>query len=324
MPPKWRHMFGLIFLPAIFCFESCSLKDREQTEKDPTVLWVGAKGYKKTDLERFFDNRLNEFRSIYASDEAKSALLDSFIEEKLLLGKAMELRIEPDAHALDAMRSRMAASSSGKGSDLKEDKDLEQNMLENLKIQSYLHGFLYPALEVTQEECEAYYKEHIQDFVRNDIVHVREILVGTMEQAQKIQNLLKANRNRNFKELARQYSKAPTAEEGGDLGSFQRGELPEELEKAIFPLAPGTISKVVRTQYGYHIFLLEEKIPAHQQRYSEVADQIQEKLMLGRQREALAKELERLASQAKIRIEQDKLDFRYVGARAASRGGINQ
>ncbi len=324
MPPRRRHMLGLIFLPAFFCLESCGLRDRAKTESNPYVVWVGEKGYSKADLERFFDSRLSELRSSEATDDVKSALLDSFIEEKLLLYKAEELKIKPDTKALDSMRNRLSANGGGSSSDLKRDKDLEQSMIESLKVQDYLRNQLFKGLSVTQEECEAYYKEHIQDFVRNDIVKVREILVDTLEQAQKIQDLLRANRNRNFKELARQYSKAPTAAEGGELGSFQRGELPEEFEKAIFPLAPGTLSQIVRTQYGYHIFYLEEKTLAHQQKYSEVEDQIQEKLLLERQREALAKELAALESQIKVQLVREKLDFKYVGTRLASRGGISQ
>jgi parvulin-like peptidyl-prolyl isomerase len=324
MPPRRRHMLGLIFLPAFFCLESCGLRDRAKTESNPYVVWVGEKGYGKADLERFFESRLSELRSSEATDDVKSALLDSFIEEKLLLYKAEELKIKPDAQALDSMRNRLSANGGGSSGDLKRDKDLEQSMIESLKVQDYLRNQVFKGLAVTQEECEAYYKEHLQDFVRNDIVKVREILVDTPEQAQKIHDLLKANRNKNFKELARQYSKAPAAAEGGELGSFQRGELPDEFEKAIFPLAPGTISQIVRTQYGYHIFCSEEKTLAHQQKYGEVEDQIQEKLLLERQREALAKELAALESQIKIQLVREKLDFKYVGARLASRGGLSQ
>ncbi len=323
MPPRRWHMLGLILLPAFFCLESCGLRDRAKTENNPCVLWVGEKCYTNGDLERFFDSRLSELRGAGATDDVKSALLDSFIEEKLLLSKAEELRIKPDAKALDSMRNRLAANGGGNSRDLLRNGDLEESMIESLKVQEYLRNQLFKGLLVSPEECETYYKEHIQDFVRNDIAKVREILVDNLGQAKKIQELLGANRNRNFKELARQYSRAPTAADGGEMGSFQRGELPEEFEKAVFALTPGAVSQIVRTQYGYHIFYLEEKILAHQQKYAEVEDQIQEKLLLQRQREALAKELAALESQIKVQLDGGKLDFKYVGARVASRGGTS-
>jgi parvulin-like peptidyl-prolyl isomerase len=105
------------------------------------------------------------------------------------------------------------------------------------------------------------------------------------------------------------------------MGTFQRGDLTEDFEKVIFPLAPGTISKIVRTQYGYHTFLVEEKILAHQQRFFEVEDQIQERLLLERQRAALNKEVTSLANQIPVRVDQERLDFKYVSSRFASLGG---
>jgi parvulin-like peptidyl-prolyl isomerase len=324
MPPRRWHMLGLIFLPAFFCLESCGLKDRAQPDTTSIVVRIGEKGYSKTDLEHFFDSRLNELRDSEAAADVKSALLEAFIEEKLLLQKAEDAKTELDPKSLEEMRSKLQSNGSASDADAKKDRGLDQSVLDTLKVQAYLNKQIFKDLAVSQAECEAYYKERIQDYVRNDVVHVREILVDTIERAQKIQDLLKANHNRNFKELARQYSKAPTALEGGDLGSFQRGELPEALEKAIFPLAPGTISRIVSTQYGYHTFYLEEKIPAHQQKFSEVGDQIQEKLLLVRQREALAKELGKLAGQIKIKVERDKLDFKYTGSKFAPTGGVSQ
>lgn len=324
MPPRRWQVLGLMFLLAFFCLESCGLKDRAPKVTDPTVVRVGKKNFSKTDLERFFDSRLSEFRGTDSADLAKSALLDSFIEDKLLLREAEQLNIEPNSQSLESMREKLTASGGGNRRDLQRDKDLEQSMMESLKIKEYLHDHLFKGLSITPEECEAYYKEHISDFVSNDVVHVREILVDNVDQANKIQALLKANRNRNFKELARQYSKAPTAADGGDLGTFQRGELPEEFEKVIFPLAPGTVSKIVSTQYGYHTFFVEEKILAHQQKYYEVENQIQEKLMLERQRVALDKEMASLANQVQIQVNREKLDFKYVGARFATRGGKSQ
>ncbi len=324
-PAVVRHVSGLIFLPFFVCLAGCGLRDRAtQGESTAPIVKVGERGYSKADLERFFASRLNEFSGSASADAARSALLDFFIEEKLLLHQATLLKIEPDSRALESMREKVAAGSGGNSADLRRDKQFEQGIEDSLRIQAYLSGHLFKNLAVTREECEAYYKEHLDEFVRNDVVHVGEILVGTDAQAKKIQALLKANRNRNFHELARIYSKAPTAAEGGDLGTFQRGELPEEFDKVVFPLAPGSVSKIVRTQYGYHIFLVEEKILAHQQKLFEVEDQIREKLLLERQRAALAGELASLAQRIPIEVDRERLEFNYTGARLAPRGGTTR
>ena len=133
--------------------------------------------------------------------------------------------------------------------------------------------------------------------------------------AEKIQDLLKAKANKNFGNLARVYSRAPSAAEGGDLGLFERGDLPEEFEKAVFKLSPGSVSKVVRTQYGYHIFLVEEKIMAHQQKLIEVKDQIKEKLRLERERAIINGEIESLRKEIPVVIHRNLLGFHYMGTR---------
>ncbi len=322
MPLRPWRMLGLILLPAMLGAENCALRDKAPAKSATTaVVRVGGKGYTQSDLESFFQSRLNEFRNSAASDGVMSALLDSFIEEKLLLSKAESLKIEANPQVLASMREKLTQSADGNSSGTGNNQDIAQSLMDSLKIQQYLHDYLFKNLAVTKEECEAYYKEHLDEFVSNDVVHVSEILVDSAQQAQKIQAALKAKHNKNFAELARLYSKAPTAADGGDLGSFQRGELPPNFERVIFPLAPGTVSKPISTQYGYHTFKVDEKILAHQQRFYEVESQIHEKLLQERQRVALDKELASLTNQMPVELDRDRLSFQYTGSRLAAHGG---
>jgi peptidyl-prolyl cis-trans isomerase SurA len=63
----------------------------------------------------------------------------------------------------------------------------------------------------------------------------------------------------NFAKLAQQFSQAAGAAQGGDLGTVQDGELPDEIDQTIRKMAPGTISQPVRSQAGYNIVLLRAK-----------------------------------------------------------------
>lgn len=326
--PKRRHpAMGLAACAIFLLFAGCGSVGRirnffHDDEAGDAAVRVGGKVYTKAHLERFFDSRLSEFQDPATADKTKSNLLDSFIEEKLLLTQAERLKIEIEAQALQEMLQKIAESAAEKPGERTEqgrDTELERNLTESLKIQRYLHDHLVKDVTVTNEECEGYYKAHLPDYIRNDVVHVHEILVDDRGRAQKIQAMLAAKRNRNFAELARIYSKAPSAADGGDMGSFQRGELPEEFEKIIFSLTPGKASRIVRTNYGYHIFLVTEKILAHQQRFWEVKDAIREKLLLERKREIIDKELASLASQVPVEIDTERLGFNYIGTRFPSR-----
>jgi hypothetical protein len=65
----------------------------------------------------------------------------------------------------------------------------------------------------------------------------------------------------DFATLARQYSQdTGSGANGGDLGSFGRGEMVPPFEEAAFSLAVGEISQVVETTFGLHIIRVDERI----------------------------------------------------------------
>jgi len=313
---------GLLIALVLSPLSGCGLKDRvrgffQEDDHNAVVVRVGDKAFTKVDLDRYFDNRLSEFRDPTDTDKIKSNLLESFIEDKLLLGQAERLNVQANPQMLKSMMENMTAPDVERTgpTDPNKEAELRRTLTESLKTQQYLHDHLLNEISITDEECEAYYLAHIGEYVRNDLAHVSEILVDDAAAAQKVVDSLAKKKNKNFAELARVYSKAPSASEGGDLGVFQRGDLPEDFEKAIFPLAPGTVSKVVRTKYGYHIFMVEEKIAAHQQKFWEVREQIRERLQQEQERELINKELASLASRTVIKVDRDRLDFKYISTR---------
>jgi parvulin-like peptidyl-prolyl isomerase len=81
-------------------------------------------------------------------------------------------------------------------------------------------------------------------FVREELEDVRRMVV---------------EEGKDFAELAKTWSEDPSGERGGDLGFFQRGDMVPEFEKAAFALAPGEVSPVFLSPFGYHIVRLEEK-----------------------------------------------------------------
>lgn len=63
----------------------------------------------------------------------------------------------------------------------------------------------------------------------------------------------------SFEELAKEYSDDISADQGGDIGTFNQGDLLPEFERAALTLAPGDVSGVVKTKLGYHIIKLVSK-----------------------------------------------------------------
>ncbi|MEM1347841.1 MAG: peptidylprolyl isomerase [Myxococcota bacterium] len=66
-------------------------------------------------------------------------------------------------------------------------------------------------------------------------------------------------RGEDFIEVARAMSTGPSAKDGGLLGTFTRGELDPEFERAAFALSNGETSNVVRTRFGYHVIHIDDE-----------------------------------------------------------------
>lgn len=82
-------------------------------------------------------------------------------------------------------------------------------------------------------------------------IHCAHILVKTRQEAEKVLERLK--KGEKFANIAKQVSLCPSSKRGGDLGTFGKGQMVKEFEKAAFALEKGQISPIVKTRFGYHI-----------------------------------------------------------------------
>ena len=82
-------------------------------------------------------------------------------------------------------------------------------------------------------------------------VKASHILVETDQEAFKL--LEQLNEGSDFGGLAMTHSKCPSGSNGGDLGTFGRGQMVKPFEDAAFALDIDKISQPVQTQFGWHI-----------------------------------------------------------------------
>src|SRR5438309_1369134 len=136
---------------------------------------------------------------------------------------------------------------------------------------------------IPQDQIRNYYDEHIDRYKMPDRAHVAHILFKTVgktdSEAEEIRKkaedvLKKAKSGANFGDLAKQYSEDTTKERGGDLDWIVRGQTVPEFEQAAFSLPIGSISDVVKTQYGFHIIKVIDRQAARTQTLDEVFPQI--------------------------------------------------
>jgi peptidyl-prolyl cis-trans isomerase D len=147
-------------------------------------------------------------------------------------------------------------------------------------------------VQVSDDELKVQYQQDLQQYQVPNRVHVDHILLMTVgktdaeveEVRQKAEDVLKqAKKGGNFEDLAKKYSEDPgTKDKGGDLGWITQGQTVPEFEKAAFTLPKGSISDLVKTQYGFHIIKILDKETAHTKTFDEVKDSIRAPLMLAK------------------------------------------
>ena len=82
-------------------------------------------------------------------------------------------------------------------------------------------------------------------------VRAKHILVQSLNEAVSLQEQVKLGGD--FSALAKQHSKCPSGQNGGELGLFGRGQMVKPFEDATFGLEVGGFSGPVQTQFGYHL-----------------------------------------------------------------------
>ena len=154
---------------------------------------------------------------------------------------------------------------------------IRRNLMSHYAMQDIMQD-----VSVDSDDVAEYYGKHKDEFVESEQVRASHILVDSEDQAIEILSLLEANK-KTFEEAAKEFSKCPSKERGGDLGFFSRGQMVKAFEDAAFTLKLGELSEPVKTEYGWHIIKIEDKKPQRQKELSEVSDQIREKLLNERQ-----------------------------------------
>ena len=165
---------------------------------------------------------------------------------------------------------------------------------EDLKVQVKMQKLANSAgkIEVTDKECEKFYKENPDKFKNPELVRASHILISAnayqisqdltlngkrkieeadlkaqveakmdakKAEAEKLAKELKADKTK-FAEYAKKYSDDPgSAKQGGDLGFFPKEAMVPEFAKVAFEAKPDTISDVVKTQFGYHIIYVQDR-----------------------------------------------------------------
>lgn len=255
---------------------------------------------------------------VAVEDRQKYALRD-LIDQSLLAqrGKDMDINVKADVvKKLDEIRIQnklpdldaleKAVTDQGLNWD-----DFKGNIENRLLTQEVIRREVGSHINIGHEEEMKYYEEHKKDFVRPEQVALRAIEVKTegkkeseipelKAKAQKLHD--RVNDGEDFGELAKRFSDGSTAQQGGYLGMYKRGELSPELENLVFKMNRNQMTDVIETKQGFLILQVLEHYTEGQQSFEKVENEIQERLYDEKMEPALREYLKTLREQSYVVI----------------------
>ncbi len=216
--------------------------------------------------------------------EQQKRVLDQAIERKLLAKEAMKSGIEKDAEYIKTLNS------------IKGDLALEIWMKR-----------VFEKVKVSQKDAKAYFDKNKDKFVKPATVKARHIVVADEATAKSIIKELKGLKGKalttKFIELAKTKSTGPSGANGGDLGWFNKKQMVSAFSKAAFGQAKGEVTMTpVKTQFGYHVILTEDKKGGEKVKFADAKVQIENGLKMEKFRKDVSKKAKDLRKKAKIVI----------------------
>jgi peptidyl-prolyl cis-trans isomerase C len=290
------HRSYFCLLLSAFCLFFAACHRKPSTPAD-VVARVGDRMLTLADFKRYLERNTGTDLA-QLTPEVSSAMIDQYVEEVVLSEYAA-------SHGVEVPAEQIATSvRNDPGSTVIEKRD-------EMRRQKLINDIAAEVADTTEQQIREYYDQHPAEFKSGEELHVRQILVHDESLAKDIYDKLK--KGGSFEDLSTNYSLAPNAKKGGDIGYVSRGELPKMFEDVIFALHPGGVSDVIRTDSSFHIFKVDERRPPGQIDLQTAAPVIRQRLREDAIRERMSELVTKSRSDMQIAVLTRRLPFRYAG-----------
>ncbi len=220
------------------------------------LVTVNGKNITKQDAQAFVTASAPQANFIELAPAEKKMVIDRLVEKVLFTELAAQEGIDKKPEFKRNMEK------------------IKDELLVNMWMKAQMDNAI-----VSDSEAKAFYEKNAAKFMEKASMHARHILVETEQDAQDIINTLKSLKGEvlkaKFIELAKAKSTGPSSKDGGDLGTFAKGQMVPEFSKAVWALENGQITTTpVKTQFGYHVIYLETKTAEKPTPYENVKNKI--------------------------------------------------
>lgn len=295
----------LVTVMAASLFAGCSSKSDDMGGEDVIMVNDTAltKNYVDARIEQIFQQNQLQSDNDYAG-YYKAQIINGLVETELMVQDAKNKGIEVSDDDIASFKQDLIDQTYGSEENFQsylDEYNISDDMVNRMiEEKLYYDQYLDKIKEDITVDPETYYNENSDQFDVADQVKARHILVDDEDTAKDI--IKQLDDGADFAELAKEYSTdTATAQDGGELGYFTADQMITEFSDAAFALEPGQYTEEpVKTTYGYHIILCEDKKAAHHQTYDEVKDDLTEQLTNQQVQSKYYELMEQLRSDATI------------------------
>lgn len=218
-----------------------------QKKDDPVLARVNGKEIRQSDVD-LADADIGQSLPGVTGDARRDALVSYLIDVSILAQAASAKKLD----AAPDFAGRLAYA---------RNKVLMESLLNDITKTA-----------ATEAEMKKLYDESVAKLTPEEEVHARHILVEDEAKAKDV--LAKLRAGGDFEKLAKELSKDPGGQNGGDLGYFSKEQMVKEFADAAFKLEKGQLSEPVKSQFGFHIIRVEDKRSKPVPTYEQVKDQV--------------------------------------------------
>lgn len=237
----------------------------------------------------------------------KEGALDRLIEERIMLQRAREIAITVTDAELEARIAEIKKDYGNGGFDAQFAErgirypEWREDLRKRMLLERVIIGDVNKRIQVTESEAELYFNNNKKAYAAAaSRVHAAQIVVRDRDVAEGILKRLKAGED--FGKVAREASIGPEAASGGDLGFFEKGVMPEAIDRQVFSLPVGQVSRLIQSPYGFHIFKVLGRQEGGVRKFTEAKERVSADLRKLKEAEAYERWIERLKVKAVIEI----------------------
>jgi parvulin-like peptidyl-prolyl isomerase len=249
-------------------------------------------------------------------EQIKTGLLDSMINNMLLLQLAKEQNISVTDRLKSAVDSVIKENNLESEDDLKRalkgqgyEYDAWLKMIEERILrETVAMREINKSIALDEADIIEYYRKHAAEFTEPEEYKLRAVFLSLLERADEAQEARKAEIDAKLKEgldftkAAEDYSDPPLKEQKGDLGKLRKGEIDKTLEAAVAPLKAGELSGWVQNRNGWYRLKLEEKTEPRRRSFEECKRDIEQSMMRSLQDQKMNEFIRDLRGRSFIKI----------------------